>query len=334
MSIMNLKMLAECLKYNISKDIATMISGPPGVGKTSVTHQVANDIDYSLIVLILSIRDPVDLRGLPLIDPIKGTTRWLAPGELPQEKRDGKKGILFIDEINTVGKQMEAAALGLVLERKLGEYRLPPGWIPVAAGNRLIDKASANRMGTAMKNRFAHFEIVADVDAWVNWAVKAKLNPLVIGFIKFRPELLHKMPPGDENAFPTPRAWETVSKVAEAPDNIRLQLVSAIVGDGAAMEFEGFLQVYKGLPSISQILADPRGVHVPGVDKPAALWAVSQALSLYVTASSFGNAIIYTGRMPKEFQVSMVVDAVHRDATLMKTKAFVQWAVANQDVVI
>lgn len=334
MTIMTLKTLAECLKYNVSKNIATCIFGPPGVGKSNVVHQVADDIDYNLIDIRLSLRDPIDLRGLPLVDVIKGTTRWLAPSELPQEKRDGKKGFLFLDEFNTCGKQMEAAAMGLVLDRKLGEYHLPPGWIPIAAGNRVIDKAAANRMGTAMKNRFAHFEVTADVDAWVSWAAKVGLHPLVIGFVRFRPELLHKMPPGDENAFPTPRSWETVAKVADSPDAIRLQLVTAIVGEGAAIEFEGFVQIYKGLPSIDQILADPRGVHVPRADEPAALWAVSQALAKRVKQSSFAQALSYTDRLPKEFQISMVVDAVRRDPTLTKTNSFVKWSVANQDVMI
>lgn len=332
--IMTLKTLEACLKFNISKDIATCIWGPPGVGKSNLVHQVADDIDYNLIDIRLSLRDPVDLRGLPLVDVVKGTTRWLAPSELPQEKRDGKKGILFLDEFNTCSKQMEGAALGLVLDRKLGEYRLPPGWIPIAAGNRLIDKASANRVGTATKNRYAHFEVVADVDAWISWASRHGIHPLVIGFVKFRPHLLHKMPLGDENAFPTPRAWETVSKVVDAPDAIRLQLVTAIVGESAAIEFEGFMQVYKGLPSIDQILTKPNSVHVPNANEVAACWAVSQALAQYAIPKNFGNAILYTGRLPKEFQVSMITDAVRRDQSLMKTHAFIDWATKNQEIVV
>lgn len=332
-TVMTLKTLSTCLEYNIMKDIPTFIWGPPGVGKSQTVWQVADRLGYSVIDMRLSLRDPVDLRGLPLVDPVKGTTRWLPPGELPQVKRDGRKGILFLDEANTASMQMQSAAMGLVLDRKLGEYTLPEGWVPVAAGNRMSDKAAAQRMGTALKNRFAHFEIVPDLEAWTTWAAKTGLHPMVIGFVRFRPALLHVMPKGEENSFPTPRAWEKVAKVADAPEAIRLQLVSAIVGEGAGIEFEGFCQIFKDLPSIDQILKAPRTVRCPDASEVAACWAVSQALATRVVRENFAQALDYTERLPKEFQVSMVVDAINREPDLKKTKSYVNWAVANQEVV-
>src|SRR5580765_2267185 len=100
MTMINLALCAKCVEHNTSKDIATFIHGPPGIGKSQSVNQVADKLGIGLIDIRLSLRDPVDLRGLPLVDAKSGTTRWLVPNELPQVKRDGKKGILFLDECN------------------------------------------------------------------------------------------------------------------------------------------------------------------------------------------------------------------------------------------
>lgn len=334
MLALTLKQAAACLAFNLSQDIPTFIWGPPGVGKSQLVHQVTDKLDYEMYDIRLSLRDPVDLRGLPLVDPIKGTTRWLPPAELP-DSNTKKKILLFLDECNATNIAMQRAAMQLVLERKLGEYRLPVNCKVVAAGNRMVDKAAAERLNSALKNRFAHLEVVADTDSWVDWAARKGLHAITIGFIKFRPGLLHKMPVGDENAFPTPRAWEQVNKLVNAPDSIRLQLVMALVGEGAAMEFEGFIQTFRHLPSIDAIMTNPKTAAVPDANAVASVWAVSQALAMRCTnEKEFGNAITYCKRLPKEFEVSMVTDAVKRDPKLQKTKAYVAWCVDNQEVVV
>lgn len=335
MTTMTLETVAGCLRECIAADVAAFIWGKPGIGKSDMVRQVAAAEGMALIDFRASLRDTVDLRGLPLVDAKSGTTRWLAPDELPNEKRDGKRGILFLDELNTAAQSMQTGCFGLVLDRQLGEYKLPRGWVPIAAGNRMTDRAAAQRMPTALRNRFAHFEVDADLGAWVAWASgAANVNPAVVAFIRFRPELLHVMPSGDDNAFPTPRAWERVARFADKPESIRQHLVASLVGDGAAAEFEGFMRVWKSLPSIAQILSDPQGVRVPTMEEPAALYAVSAALARRVDRNTFGKALDYAKRMPKEFSILLAVDAVKRDPALKNTEAFGLWAVANQDVTL
>src|SRR4051794_19609715 len=134
---------------------AVMLWGAPGVGKSAGTFQLGEKRKRKVIEFRTNIREPVDVRGIPVPDLVTGKTRWLVPDELPNAERDGEFGYLFIDEINTGSPQMMAVMMQLVLDRKIGDYVLPPGWQIIAAGNRVSDRAAAQRMPTALRNRFA-----------------------------------------------------------------------------------------------------------------------------------------------------------------------------------
>lgn len=327
---MNLKSAAIVANTYLSNDIPFMLWGAPGVGKSSIVRQIANDNGWKVIDFRASTRDAVALMGLP--DLAESTTKWKAPDEFPQVDRDGPEGILFLDEINAAAPSMQAAMFGLVLDRKVGEYTLPPDWRVVAAGNRQSDKAAAQRMPSALANRFAHVDIEVDLDAAVDYFNIKGVDARLIAFLRFRPGLLHSMDSPDLRAFPTPRSWEQAAKVLDLPDALRLQAVSGIVGDGAAGELEGFLRVYLTLPSLDRIFKNPESTDVP--QETSARFALSAAIGRKVDASTIDAGFRYMQRLPREFEIMFMVDAVRRDATLASTPAFIQWASRNRDVTI
>jgi hypothetical protein len=327
---MNLKRAKELLSLYISADLATFLWGPPGVGKSSLIEQLAAEQGVKVIDFRCSTRDPVALMGLP--DIAGDTARWKVPDEFPQVKRDGEKGFLFLDELNVAAPSMQAAAFGLVLDRRVGEYRMPPGWRVIAAGNRQADKAAAQRMPSALANRFAHIDVDADVDTVVNHFIDLDVDPLLLAFLRFRPALLHNMEgASDLRAFPTPRSWERAAKVIKAPDSMRGEAIRGIVGDAASAEFEGFVRVYQQLPSLDLVLANTNSAPVP--TEPAAKFAIAAGLARKVDAKSFENGMNYMKRISgREFEIMFTVDAVRRDNKLSHTQAFTDWAVRNQDV--
>jgi hypothetical protein len=228
---------------------------------------------------------------------------------------------------------MQAACFGLVLDRKVGNYTLPKGWRIVAAGNRQSDRAAAQKMPSALANRFAHIDIEPDVEAFTDWANRNQISPVVIAFTRFRPNLIHDMTLADPRAFPSPRSWEQVSKYVDMDKRVRLLAVTGLVGEGAAAEFEGFVRTYQSLPSIDQVIMDPDGAKVPGQDDVAARYAIVSALANRAKDTNFGNIMRYINRMnAREFATMMVVDACRRDPGLTHTATFVQWAKDNQDV--
>src|SRR5271157_4947272 len=139
--------------------------GAPGVGKSQVVAQVAATLGVRLIDIRAVLLDPVDLRGLPTVE--HGKAAWATPAFLPE---DGA-GILFLDELNAAPPLVQAACYQLVLDRALGDYRLPDGWTVFAAGNREGDRAVTSRMSSALANRFIHLPFETDLDDWSRWAM-------------------------------------------------------------------------------------------------------------------------------------------------------------------
>ena len=75
------------LKDNLSRLVAcdlqtaAMLWGPPGVGKSSIVAQVAEENNMKLVDLRLSQLAPTDLRGLPVAKD--GRSTWYPPEFLP-----------------------------------------------------------------------------------------------------------------------------------------------------------------------------------------------------------------------------------------------------------
>ena len=164
--------------------LAIMIWGGTGVGKSQAVKQTADELGVGFIDLRLSLLNPVDLRGLPSIDKENQTARWLHPGFLPTEKKHGERGILFLDERNLAPQAVMSAGYQLILDRGIGEYRLPKGWIIVGAGNRVKDQAVVTKFPAPLANRFIHLELPEpDIDDWKQWALNHNIVEQVIAFL-------------------------------------------------------------------------------------------------------------------------------------------------------
>jgi hypothetical protein len=309
-----------------------MLWGLPGIGKSDIVHQLGARTNRKVIEFHAGLREPVDLRGVPVPDTASGTTKWFTPDELPQVERDGAEGYFFADEINQANPQMQAVLAGLILYGRIGDYQLPPGWRVVAAGNRVGDRAAAQRMPTHLRNRFAHLFITPDVEAWAKWANKNGVRPEIVAFVRLRRELIHQMPKGDENAFPTPRSLTKSGKHVDAHPAFRQKLFAAHIGDAAAGELEGFIQLYRSIGTLDGIIADPQGATVP--TEPSIRYAVVTGLGRLATRKTFPAIVTYAKRLPRESQILVVHDATERDPALKNTPTYGEWAVEHADLTV
>lgn len=314
----------EALRDLLAADQPGILWGPPGIGKSDLMKQLAQLLGYQLKDDRAVLKDPVDLRGMPAV--IDGKTTWALPADFPT----CGKGVWFMDELNRAPTLVQNAYFQLVLDRQLGEYRMPPEWRVMAACN--YEDGGVQRMPAALMNRFVHVHLVVDVDDWCNWALDAGLEVLMIAFMRFRPELLHKFD-RQAKAFPTPRSWAFVDKIIKQKPSVEVRraLVAGAVGEGAEVEFTSFYELYKNLPNIDAILLDPANAAM--VTEAIQLYAVSAALANRAKPENFSRVMTYLNRLPEEYSVFAVKSAVARNPDLQSTMEFIEWSVKHQEFI-
>jgi hypothetical protein len=312
-----------------------MLWGPPGVGKSQMVAQVAEKHGVPVIDIRLSQMEPSDLRGIPFRSG--DTVEWAVPAMLPDAERHGPEGILFLDEITSAAPSVSAAAYQLILDRRLGEYRVPEGWAIFAAGNRQGDRGVTYTMPAPLANRFSHFEVEVHLDDWVAWAYAHGIDDRVIGFLRFRPELLFDFDPAHNPvAFPSPRSWEfahrALQKFGEAPD-LLLGALQACVGPAARVELHAFVQSLDQMPDLDAIL---RGEEVPVPREIDLQYAVASALvgrairarDTEEAPRVYGRILAYARRFPQREMGVMMVSDLHRAVgeALFEVPEFGEWA--------
>jgi MoxR-like ATPase len=218
-----------------------MVHGRPGVGKSQVVQQLAQDIGAKLFDLRLTTIEPQDLRGLPYYDHDARKTIWYRPEDLPDDPT--QPAVLFLDELTAASPYLQPTVYGLLQERRVGQHLLPGSVMVIAAGNSVQDGAVAYEMGTALSDRLIHLHMQADPQDWLErYAAPKGLAPAVTAFLRSRPDLLDTTEDSLRRGHLiacTPRAWERVSEIMThiADRQARQALIAGTVGDAVAAEF-------------------------------------------------------------------------------------------------
>lgn len=305
--------------------------GPPGIGKSDVMRQAAEKLKIDLIDKRLAQSDPTEIKGYPWPDQAKKVMRFFQDASLPTKG----KGILFLDELPHAPPAVQAVAFQLVLDRKVGDYTLPDGWQVIAAGNRVTDRAGAHTINSALANRFVHVELTVDNEEWIDWAIANKLDPLTIGYIRYRPENLcvAEIKPG-EKAFNTPRSWARADQIMRLglDEAVQRQMLCGTLGEGVGTEFVGYCKAHADLVSIDRILMAPEDAPLP--ENTAATYAVVSVLERETTRGNIGRLQKYTNRLSREFQTVYMEAITRSKPELCETPEYIAWVRANRDAVM
>ncbi|MER5886411.1 MoxR family ATPase [Streptomyces sp. NPDC001941] len=281
----------EALALAVSADLPVLLWGEPGIGKTAALTQLADSLDLPLTTVIASVHEPSDFSGLPVVgdDPaVQGVP--MAPPDWAVRLVRAGRGLLFLDELSTAPPAVQAALLRLVLERRVGALRLPPGVRIVAAANPRSSAADGWELSPPLANRFVHLQWAHDHEVVVRglagtWprATLPALDPdhlqaavdharrAVCGLLTARPALVHRLPGGESRrggAWPSPRSWESTLKLiafaraAGSSRDVLSLLVRGTVGDGPGLELLAALDRLD-LPDPELLLADPAGAEFP-----------------------------------------------------------------------
>lgn len=236
--------------------------GPPGIGKSEVVSEITDELGGYMIDLRMAQMEPTDIRGIPFYNKDLGKMDWAEPVDLPSEELASQYPVvvLFLDEMNSAPPAVQAAGYQLILNRRVGKYKLPDNVVIVAAGNRDSDKGVTYRMPMPLANRFIHIEMRPDFTSWQTWAVGKAVHKDVVGYLSFAKQDLYDFDAkSSSRAFATPRSWCFVSDLLDDEENVDtdtlFNLVAGAVGDGLATKFMAHRKVAGRMPDPADILS-------------------------------------------------------------------------------
>ncbi|MEU8329233.1 MoxR family ATPase [Micromonospora sp. NPDC048839] len=281
----------SALTLTVAADLPVLLWGAPGIGKTAALTHLAATLDLPLTTVVASVHEPSDFSGLPIVgdDPANQGVPMAPPDWAVRLVRAGR-GLLFLDELSTAPPAVQAALLRLVLERRVGALRLPPGVRIVAAANPRSSAAEGWELSPPLANRFVHLQWTHDHEIVVRglggtWprAALPRLDPdllpeavtfarrAVCGLLSVRPDLVHRLPTTDAargGPWPSPRSWEMALRLtafataAGVSREVLSLLVRGTVGDGPGLELLASMD-RMDLPDPEDLLADPAAAVLP-----------------------------------------------------------------------
>ncbi len=247
---MTIKEFAECIEYNLQHGLkhAVLGLGAPGIGKSQLIHQIGEKYGYKVIDIRLAQMSEVEIAGLIYPNESRTKTVWLAPEILPDEKRDGEKTLLLLDEITSCSKRVQVAAYQLILDRRIGQYKLPEGTFVIGLGNREDDDGVYIHLAGPLADRFEIHYLEPDFEGWKNdFALKNNVHPLVVGYLTFKPTALHTQAAEEDSmVFATPRSWVRVSDILKYDIDVTKPVIRyKIIGNIGETEGLQFIEYCK-----------------------------------------------------------------------------------------
>lgn len=231
----NAKMFYALKVSEVSK-VPFLFISVPGMGKSTSVEMFAKIRGYELVILRGNSTSESEVMGYDVVDaanPASKSTKHLRPSwyeQVMQNAANGKKTLLFLDEITTAPEYVQSALLHLIFERKVGMESIPEDTLIVSAGN--YSQSLGNNFGLIppLMNRFCIFNIVPtvkDLDVFLN-----EYSGAIIGKPKNKMSEINKLLKSiDEMCIP-PMSNEEYAKIGEYIESGILEQTKILMTSG------------------------------------------------------------------------------------------------------
>jgi hypothetical protein len=334
------KLVIVMLKVAIEKGeyMCVRFLSVPGLGKSTILKEAAIEMTKILgvkvgckVVRLCEVEQP-DVKGYGL-PPVGNIATSKMEFSLPfwawDKEVDGEYGFLFLDEQPQANDDVNKVAAELMLDRRVGNYQLPPGVIVVAAGNREKDRSGARKTMAFIQNRIADIEIEPNKDALIDWMEKNGIHHSIISFTEAHAAIvLSDKVPEKSGAFCSPRS---ICRLSPYIDTMGMEMftefAAGAIGEGSAAQFIAHLRVVDELPSYAEVIAKPKTCKIP--EKPDACYATMRMISSNIDGPTAVAAFEYLSRVGREFQASALRHTVRRTPQIVQHPAFASWLRGN-----
>lgn len=226
----------------IEKQRPVFLMGPPGIGKTAVMRQIAQELNVGLVSYSMTHHTRQSALGLPFIAKKSYGGREYEISEYTMseiiasvydliEETGKTEGILFIDEINCVSETLAPAMLQFLQYKTFGRHRVPDGWIVVTAGNPPEYNKSVREFDIATWDRLKRIDIEPDYEAWREYAVREEVIPAILTYLDIKKEDFYRIETTvSGKSFVTARGWEDLSRMAAVCEKKNIAVDEELIG--------------------------------------------------------------------------------------------------------
>ncbi len=238
-----------------------LLMGPPGIGKTQIMEQIAQECDVALVAYTITHHTRQSAVGLPFISSksyggkevsvTEYTMSEIIASMYDRMEESGKKeGILFIDEINCVSETLAPTMLQFLQCKTFGNRKIPEGWVIVAAGNPPEYNRSVRDFDVVTLDRVKVMDVEADLDVWKEYAYRVGIHAAVIGYLDaHRQNFFRCEATVDGKRFVTARGWEDLSEMIFSYERLGKRMDAEVTGQylqypKIARDFSNYLELY------------------------------------------------------------------------------------------
>ena len=209
----------------IERQRPVFLMGPPGIGKTAIMEQIAQELGVALLSYSMTHHTRQSALGLPFIshkvyggkeyDVSEYTMSEIIASVYDMIERSGKnEGILFLDEINCVSETLAPIMLQFLQYKVFGRHRVPDGWIVVTAGNPPEYNNSVRDFDIVTWDRLKRVDVEPDFDVWKEYACNASVHPAVLSYLEIKKNNFYKVESTvSGKTFVTARGWDDLSQM-------------------------------------------------------------------------------------------------------------------------
>ena len=216
------------------------LMGPPGIGKTAIMAQIAQELGVSLVSYSMTHHTRQSALGLPFIvkksyggkeyDVSEYTMSEIIAAVYDCMEETGiREGILFLDEINCVSETLTPAMLQFLQYKIFGRHRVPNGWVVVTAGNPTEYNNSVREFDIVTWDRLKRIDVEPDFDAWKQYALGGT-HPAVVTYLEIQKADFYTIETTvDGKRFATARGWSDLSDMMVLYEKLGLPINEKLI---------------------------------------------------------------------------------------------------------
>lgn len=281
----------------IERQRPVFLMGPPGIGKTAIVEQVAQELGVALVTYSMTHHTRQSALGLPFIAHKVYDGKEYAVSEYTMSEiiasvyekmaQTGlKKGILFLDEVNCVSETLSPSMLQFLQYKVFGGHRIPDGWLVVTAGNPPEYNHSVREFDIVTWDRLKRIDIEPDFKTWKEYAYTQRIHAAIMTYLEIKGKNFYKIESTvDGKIFVTARGWSDLSDMICLCEEMHKPVDRRLIGqylqsEAIAKDFAAYYDLFQRYRTDYQVDRILSGTEDDAIRERAAAAKFDERLSL------------------------------------------------------